>query len=159
MSRIVLPREEFLRPDHPMCPPGVTGRVRVDHDVNDAIQQGRGAWEGDPRYQLYANPKDQTWELWRLEHDQVYRMEGRQMQPGPGQTGQRLGDELLDTILTRLVLKDVRRGYDPVDELDAHEAAMDRQWDWDTSEIAGDFADRLKHALKKDGLLDHCTGA
>lgn len=159
--KVSLPREEWMRPAHPenlrlrRGPP----RLRVDHWVNDAIQGGHGAWEGDPRYCLYANPVEGTWELWRLEHDGEYRIEGRQKQPGPGQHGQRLGNDLLDTILTQLVKNDIRRGYDPVADIDAHDAAREREWDRNFGDWAReDFADRLKHALIADGEHRHVTG-
>lgn len=159
--KVLLPREEFLAPPHPerLRLRHGPARIRVDHWVNDAIQRGHGAWEGDPRYCLYANPSENTWELWRFEWDGEYRLEGRQKRPGPGQTGQTLGDDLLNTILTQLVKNDIRRGFDPVAEIDAHDAAREREWDRTFGDWAReDFADRLKHALMKDGAHRHAVG-
>lgn len=150
-----LPREAYLgRIEHPL---GLHGAVRVDHPVVDAIQQGIGWWEGDPRLALYADAKRGMWLLYRLEHDGVYRLEGHQRQPLPGQRGMTLGEDLLNTILTHYAEHDLRRGFDPIAQLDAHNDAREAQLDAELSDFAvNDFADRFRFALRKE--LNHVSG-
>ena len=156
MPPIILAREEAITVEHPLV---LHGRLRVDHDIVTRLQCGTGAWGGDARLALYADPRENTWELWRLEYDGKYRIAGRQKRPGLGQTGQTLGEDLLNTLLHHLVSVDLQRGHDPIADLDAHEAGLERRHEAEFSDfVTNDFADRLKHALKKDGALDHCTG-
>lgn len=44
---------------------------------------------------------------------------------------------------------------DPEDAIDKHNAGVERDRDREVEDIAGDFGERLIHALKKDGFMDH----
>lgn len=150
MSRIVLPREEAVAVTHPEV---LHGRIRVDHEIVTRLQCGYGDWEGDARLALYCNQQKDRWELWRLEHDAQYR------KCGESPRGQRLGEHLYHQIVAHLRGIDTRLGHEPVAALDAHEDALEREQDAELSDWAqNDFADRLAHALRKDGADKHVTG-
>lgn len=147
MTRIILPREEAAVVQHPLH---LHGCLRVDHPMVDDLQLGRGDWEGDARLALYANVKRDTFDLWRLEHDGKYRLAARSPR------GERLGDQTFWKLARGLQMRDIRRGFDVVAALDAHEEALERAQDKEDSDFNQDFADRFAHALKRDGALDYC---
>lgn len=151
MARVPVLREETFTSSHPDILHG--NLVRVDHEIVDRLQRGQGFWNGDPRLCLYCNVGEDRWELWRFEADGKYRCAAR------SPIGMRLGEDLYNDIVTHLVQIDVRRGYDPIDDLESHETALDRALDAEFSDqVQGDIADRLHHALKKDGADKHVTG-
>ncbi len=150
MPKILIPREEVFTGTHPEY---LHGCKKVDHWVVDSIQQGVGAWAGDPRLALYASVKTDQWLLYRCEHDGQYR------RVGASPRGERLGVDTLNKILGHLVDHDVRNGYDPVAEMDVAEAQHEQQVDWSFHDfIENEFADRLHHALRKDGMHRHVVG-
>jgi hypothetical protein len=160
MPRLVLPNEETLPVVH--HPETLRGAFRdghkfsyVHHEIQRCLQRGYGEWPGDPRYALYAHPDPPpagTWYLVRLEYDRVYRTENR----WPG-TEFSSNFELLAAVIRWVQEHDTRRGYDPVAEIEAHEAALERERERVFSDFTQDFADHyLYHALKKDGADDYC---
>lgn len=44
---------------------------------------------------------------------------------------------------------------DPEKAVDDHNAQVERERDRELAEISGEFGERLQHALKKDGFMDH----
>lgn len=48
-----------------------------------------------------------------------------------------------------------RNYVDPEESVDKHNAQVERDQDREMEEIAGDFGERLIHALKQDGYMDH----
>jgi hypothetical protein len=70
-----------------------------------------------------------------------------------GQTFKRLDD----TLIRRLERADEHSpaSEDLIDVVDRHNALIDRDNERKLEEIAGDAAERLRFAFKKDGLVDH----
>jgi hypothetical protein len=71
-----------------------------------------------------------------------------------GNTFKRLDDR----VIRRLERADdhATHGIDLIAAVDSHNALIDRDEERALEEIAGDAAERLAHAFKKDGLYDHC---
>lgn len=108
----------------------------------DRLQNGdstRG-WEGDPRFTLAWNRVDQRWELWRRESDEAYRMFARS----------KPGHPFPIDIIDEIVAHDVRRGYDPKRDIDAHNAAVDAEAAYQRSQRRGPSLEKLAWALKRD---------
>lgn len=145
-------REQQWFGKHPDPMPGV-GVLVVD-PMAYPIQRGDATlnWEGDDRLALYADIPGLRWVLVRLEHDGVYRMvASRRM------TEVR-GPELVVSLINRLVEHDVRRGVDVhlkvIAENEKVEAAIAAHCD----DRMTANNERLRWALHKDGLDNHCTG-
>lgn len=130
----------------PLVRDGV-GRVLIVDPVADKLAKGDPTmgWEGDERLALYINPLWALWEIWRLEHDNVMRLVMRL-------DASRRGPEVVALAIAKLVQTDTRRGFDVTEAIDKanrdHEAAKDKK----AAEVNEEFADRLGHALVKDGL-------
>jgi len=120
-------------------------------DVIDKIHHGDPVkgWEGDPRLAVYAlpTPVGLVWELVRLEDDEQYR-HVHYTEPN-----QPLDDRIIDWLLAN----DARRrpnGYNLAAEIEKANDALDRERDAKRDEwVAEEIAPRLRHALRKDGLL------
>jgi hypothetical protein len=63
--------------------------------------------------------------------------------------GQRLMDEITKADPTS------SHFVDPEQAVDDHNAKVERERDRELEEISGEFGERLQHALKKDGFMDH----
>jgi hypothetical protein len=111
-------------------------------DLLDRIQNGdpRIGWEGDPRFVLAFNRQTDRWELWRREVDEEYRMFARS-KPGLGFPA---------GIVEEIVKHDVRRGYDPKADVDAHNARLDAEKRYQASQRRGPGLEKLRWALRKD---------
>lgn len=124
---------------------------RIDDPLVAPIRDGYPplGWEGDARYALYADPQRKSWVLVRLEGDGVYRPEAETTFAAAG-----VGAiDVVGQLLQFLVSHDTRRGYDVVADVDAHNAALDREQDRVFSDrVVNDLAPRLRHALRKDGV-------
>ncbi|MGH9652591.1 MAG: hypothetical protein ACRD6B_03900 [Bryobacteraceae bacterium] len=123
--------------------------LRVDHPLAGGFRDGIGTigWEGDSRLCLYLDGATNQWVLMRLEHDNVYRAA---MWSSPNAT---LNPDFVTQACQHLMGIDRLRGADPKASADTHNQTLhaakaaarhDR--------IENDLADRLGHALRKDGL-------
>jgi len=151
---VVLPREEtYASVQHPRDLRGHVRHgemhVRIDHPCADWIRRDLH----DPRFALYANtrPDVYTWELWRLEHDGVYRLSNSW--PGKAHA---IGPDFARTAVEWVYAHDTRRGYDPLADVEEHERQLARRRDRDFSDFTQDWADHyLWPALRKAGLHRH----
>jgi hypothetical protein len=64
-----------------------------------------------------------------------------------------------ERIIKRLERADNRApgATDPLEEIDKHNAAIERDQERRFEDQIGDFGERFLHALKKDGVRDHCN--
>lgn len=110
-------------------------------DIVDRLQNGDPTlgWEGDPRMALYRS-LDGRWELWRLEHDNEYRMVCRS----------RPGLALDARLIEHLVAHDTRRGFDAQMALEAHNGKVYADRQRVSQDRMNSAAERLRWALKKD---------
>lgn len=119
----------------------------VMQDVIDKLHNGdpTKGWAGDPRLEVYFEPVEQRWELWRLEDDNVYRMTCRS-QPGV---------PFDERLIEHLVAHDRRRFTKSLhDQIVEKNAAIDRAVAAENESYVNEEVNpRLKWALKKDGLL------
>lgn len=115
---------------------------RAMESLLDRLQNGdsTAGWEGDPRFALAWNRQDRRWELWRRENDEQYRLFARSKVDHPFPTD----------IIGEIVKHDIRRGFDPKAYVDAHNAAVDREADYQRSQRRGPSLEKLAWALKKD---------
>lgn len=147
MRRPAVPRENsaFQAKDHPTAMPSgasvVVDRRQMD-DLLDRIQNGdpRIGWEGDPRFCLAFNRPEQRWELWRREMDEEYRLFARSK---PGMS-------FPVGIVEEIVKHDVRRGYDPKADVDAHNARVDADKAYRRRQAMGPVYEKLFWSLRQD---------
>lgn len=124
---------------------------RVDGPLGQPFRHGAPAlgWEGDLRLQLYWDGSEARYVLMRLEHDGQYRAVTATKQHTI------LNDEKVNQVIRRLVQTDTRRGFDVKATVDSHNAAIDRE----KARVEGDkhenMADKLRWALKRDGLHNY----
>ncbi len=108
-------------------------------------------WEGDDIH-LYADFRKQTWELVRWCPDGTYKSILRTAFALAGEA------QVVDLMLRWLLSHDTQRGFDPIADIDKHNAARDTAADKAHSElIVEEVAPRLKHALHKDGIIEKQT--
>lgn len=138
---------------HPETYRGTDGveRRRVDLPVLFPLEHGAPdlGWEGDTRLVMYANPVLDQWELWRLEHDGVYRHTG--IHSPTGAMG--MSPEDVNRLIRLLIEKDTRRGFDPAQRVlqvarEVDVAKEKERADW----IYGEAAPKLQWALKRSHL-------
>ena len=116
-------------------------------DIVRRIQNGdpTKGWEGDPRLEVYFDPKRKRWELWRLEHDGQYRPV---IYSDPG--------AILDlTIIDFLVSHDRNRGFDVHRHIEVINGGIRNRrradyQDWIREEIGP----RIDHAASKGRFRD-----
>jgi hypothetical protein len=92
----------------------------------------------DPRYSLVRDFEANTWEVWRQNE-----------QGNPSRSMVVHGDRLPEPneVLDHLHKHDLWKGYDPIADQAAHEAAMERQVDAELEEIALRNADQIHREL------------
>lgn len=155
MPKLLLPNEPTIVPEHPLTMRGVfrDGEkwLRLDHEIVTAVQRGNGTtWAGDPRYAIYSHPEPKPkgrWMLVRLAFNGRYVVE--RTYPGEWFT---TGPEFQNQLLRDLAEHDTRRGFDPVEAVNRHNAELERRRDADFSAFTEDFADTYLYlALKKAG--------
>lgn len=116
-------------------------------DVIDKLHNGdpTKGWDGDPRLEVYFEPIEQRWELWRLEDDNVYRMTCRS-QPGV---------PFDERLIEHLVAHDRRRFKKSLhDQITEKNEALERAVRAENeSYVTEEVNPRLRWALKKDGVL------
>lgn len=117
--------------------------------VADRLRDGDPifGWEGDERLALYLDRKERTWDLWRLEHDGVYRCCRRLA------CDAFTAADVVPELILWLVMSDTRRGFDPVAhtfDINTKAAAVR---DAAADAFHEEAADRLAHGLRKDGVL------
>lgn len=151
MPKLLAPREDtLLAVEHPVQLPG--GRLRVDHPAAAVLTDGYSpaGWEGDVRLALYSDVRGDRWEVWRLDADRKYRIVCR------SEVGARLSAQLMHRLVKHLVAHDGRRGFDALEAIDRHNAAHEARVERDHSDyVTGELADRLRHALIRDGVHRH----
>lgn len=135
----------FNASEHPDFMPthaAVLTDTRVMDDLLEKLQNGdeTQGWEGDPRLVLAFNKPESRWELWRLEHDEQYRLLARS---SPGLP-------LPHSIIAELVAHDTRRGFNVRQYVDDHNTLIDKQKEQALSETMGPKFERLAWALRKD---------
>ena len=125
-------------------------RVWLDPVMEDIIGKLHNGdptkgWEGDPRLEVYFEPTQGRWELWRLEDDNEYRMTCRS-QPGV---------PFDDRLIEHLVAHDRRRFKTSLhDQIAAQNEAIDREVRRKNDDYINEEVNpRMDWALKKDGLL------
>lgn len=127
-------------------PEWVNGRrIWMDSAMSDLIHRLHygdpvKGWEGDERLAVYYNPP--RWELWRLEHDEVYRMVCR--------SGE--GIPFDERVIDALVQWDRRRRTVSLhDEVVDHNAAIDRERTYAARDfLENEAAPRLAAALARE---------
>lgn len=137
----------YRKVDHPeTLTYGGSVLFRIDDPASDVIRDGDHllGWEGDARYQLYVDPRRRVWVLMRLQLDGRYRSELH-----VDATALREGDAV-GMILGWVLEHDRNRGHDVYAQLEREEAAAEKERDYRVEQHAGDVADRLKYALRKD---------
>lgn len=92
--------------------------------------------EYDPDLRLVRNNRDERWEVW-LGNQRICRRDGMHVPDG-------------HKLVAFIAAHDTRRGFDPIADVDRHNAAVDRARDQEAAEVFEDKADRLAHALGKD---------
>ena len=150
---ILAPREQTVeRVAHPdVLRLGGRHLLLVDDPFTRPIQDGHPTlgWEGDARLALYVDQPNKQWVLVRLERDGVYRITATTDLASVAHAA----IDIVGQLVTFLVEHDIRRGYDVVADIDAHNDARERRLDDDFSDfILGEAGPRLKHALRKDGI-------
>ncbi len=139
------PREAHWDGEHASYMPGGAALITdptVMNDIVSRLQHGdptRG-WEGDRRLVLAWNRPESRWELWRLEHDEQYRLVMRSKPNLP----------LQPNLIDELVRMDVRRGFDVGADTRRHNAAVEAKQEYDFGEKMGPKYEKLKWALRKD---------
>lgn len=125
---------------------------RVDGALGRPFRFGAPAlgWEGDLRLQLYWDGSEARYVLMRLEHDGQYRAVTATL---PHTI---LNEEKVNQVVARLVQTDTRRGFDVKAHVDSHNAAIDREKDRVQGEKFENMADKLRWALKRDGIHNYC---
>ena len=125
-------------------------RVWLDpamQDVIDRLHNGdpTKGWEGDPNLEVYFEPVEQRWEVWRLEDDNQYRMTWR---TAPG-------IPFDERLIERLVAHDRQRMTRSLhDMIAAKNEALERdQRRRNDDYINEEVNPRMNWALKRDGLL------
>ncbi|MGH9266732.1 MAG: hypothetical protein ACRD0D_00990 [Acidimicrobiales bacterium] len=122
---------------------------RIDDPLVAPLAEGCPVlgWEGDRRLCLYADRLRSRWALMRLEADGRYRIS---RVTGMAAVG---GVDLVGALLLWLVAHDRRRGYDPMAEVAAAEAAVERAGDAELDDWAlNEGSPRLRRALEADGV-------
>lgn len=148
----VLLENHLGRVDHPtFLRFGADLLAHVEDPTVEPIRAGHLAfgWEGDQRLGLYVNARRARWELCRLEADGSYRSILRVPDTMSA-------TDLVGFVVGWLVTHDVRRGYDPLDEIVAHEKAKERAEDSAWADESLQLADQLHHSLLKD--IGHLEG-
>jgi hypothetical protein len=144
-------REATLgRVDHPDPLRLDTGReleLIVD-PLADKLAKGDSilGWEGDERLALYVDRRGRTWELFRLEHDGLYR--GVMRFPAE----QWRGPDVVAEMIVQLIASDTRRGFDPFAAIERHQTELERAKAAEREAFYDEAADRLAHGLIKDGV-------
>ena len=125
-------------------------RVWLDgpmQDVIDKLHRGDPAkgWDGDPALEVYFEPVEQRWELWRLEDDGEYRMTCRS----------KPGVPFDERLIEHLVAHDRRRFTTSLhDQIAAKNDAVDRDIKRRNDDYINEEVNpRMNWALKKDGLI------
>lgn len=137
MRELTLTTNEIAHPQ--TLPDG--SAVWIESGIREKLQQGAPelGWEGDPRLEVYLGPGNCLY-VWRLEGDGAYRLVSRS-KPGVG---------LDERLIHHLVSHDTRRGVDPKDSVDTHNAKLDAEREYRNDEITSQAAERLAHGLRKD---------
>lgn len=101
-------------------------------------------WQGDPRLAIYFNRTYLRWELWRLEHDNVYRI----------QTSWPLaevrGGEIVGKCILYCLECDRQRGYDLLKAMAAIDARGEQNRAYEHAQAVGEAQDRIAWGLRKD---------
>ena len=116
---------------------------RVDHPTVEPLQRGNPTlgWDGDPRLVVYLHKPSQTFMLWRLENDNEYRAVAK-LPPGASIT-----PESMNACIRNLIRIDSRRGFNPLDDVEASMAAQDKAAESHRQAFIADFADKFHAAL------------
>lgn len=119
----------------------------MDSGLIDALHKGYPplGWEGDPNLFLAWNRQTQRMELWRW--NDVYQ--GKASLIMRSKPGMRVADM---NIIHFLVQHDTRRGYDPVADIQKHNAATRKAHLETQRDKMGEAADRVLHGFLKDGV-------
>lgn len=132
-------------------PEVIDGRhIWVDPVIADIVSKLHNGdptkgWAGDPALEVYFEPIERRWELWRLEDDREYRMVCRS---GPG-------IPFDERLIEHLVAHDRRRFKTSLhDQI----VAANEKVDADIRRVNDDYINeevnpRMNWALRKDGLI------
>lgn len=133
---------------HPDPLPRYPHKILVVHPVVSSLTEGSPAqgWEGDVRLAIYLDTKQQRFQLWRLEHDNQYRMAAQL----PANAG--MSPAVINSLIDRLLQHDSRRGFDANTAVQKATVAADALADKNLAEIVREhIAPKLMWALDKDG--------
>jgi len=134
---------------HPDPLPKYPHKILVVHPTVDVLTKGAPAlgWEGDNRLAVYLDTMVQRFQLWRLEHDNQYRLTA-QLPPNA-----QITPETMNSLIERLVQHDAHRGFDANREVAAAAAKADAANDKMLSEVVTEhIAPKLRWAMIKDGF-------
>lgn len=122
------------------------GWLRVDHPVLDPLANGAPdlGWEGDNRLVVYLHVPSEVFVLWRLEHDGEYRTVAA--------LNGVINEANVNSLCSRLVEIDTRRGFDAYEEVMAAQDAKERDRDARINELALSFSDKLRFGLARSHL-------
>jgi hypothetical protein len=126
--------------------------TREDGPLVRSLRLGAPAlgWEGDSRLQMYWDGSEARYVLMRLEHDGQYRA------VTATKPHTILNEEKVNQVIRRLVETDVRRGFDVKSSVDTHNARLDTSNARTQGDKFESMADKLRWALKRDGVLNDC---
>jgi predicted nuclease with TOPRIM domain len=114
--------------------------ITMESDVLDIRNQIEERW---PELRVFFDEWEETWVV--VEHcgDGVQRLATK--------------TKVLDQRFIRLLeeIDGHQPGHDPERRVDSWNEAIEREQDHKFYEQMGEFADRLKHALRKDGFYNH----
>ncbi len=148
----VLVREETLtglkHPDPLHISDSGRSLTLIVDPIADVLRKGDPTllWEGDERLAMYFDAKGGTYELWRLEADNEYRCFIRLA------AAVFKGPEAVAEMIVRFKAGDSRRGVDLYEMVKAQNLAVDRERERVATERNVEFAERLRHALIRDGV-------
>jgi len=138
---------KVAHPDHLRL--GSRALTLVDDHLTRPLQTGQPTmgWEGDHRLALYIDQRRGEWVLVRLEATGTYGIVAttdpvaRALSPV----------DVVGQLIAHLVDHDVRRGFDPLVDVDTHNAARDRALDAAFDDrITNEVGPRLRHAFRRD---------
>lgn len=119
-------------------PDGRFEAVATGGDIADCVAKLRAY---DPALSLVRNVVEGAWEVHRVCEDGETRRVGRLK-------AERVPNG--DRLLADLFAHDTRKGYDPIADLDRHNAAVDKAHTDSVDDQMGEAGDRLAHALGRD---------
>lgn len=122
--------------------------LRVDHPTVDPLTSGAPTlgWDGDSRLAIYLHLQSQRFILYRLESDGEYR--GIARLP----IGAEITPASINSLITRLIEIDSRRGFDPGADVEKAQAKAEKARLANLSAQIAEVGDKLHFGLARQYL-------